>query len=133
MKPDLFSPGPIVRIVPDEIHIQDSQFYDTLYTKAGRVDKYDWMAGRFGCDTSVFTTGPDELHRSRRGALNPLFSRARIVDLQDIIREKIDVLLGRFREFQKDGRVLPINRAYMALTGDVVSKSYQFKPFLIFG
>lgn len=87
------------------------------------MDKYDWMAGRFGCDTSVFTTGPDDLHRIRRGALNPLFSRARIVDLQGIIREKIGILLDRIREFQKDGRVLPINRAYMALTGDVVSES----------
>ncbi|KIX97625.1 uncharacterized protein Z520_06403 [Fonsecaea multimorphosa CBS 102226] len=112
--------GPIVRIVPDEIHIQDSQFYDTLYAKAGRVDKYDWMAGRFGCDTSVFTTGPDELHRIRRGALNPLFSRARIVDLQTIIRQKINLLLERIREFRDEEKVLPINRAFMALTGDVV-------------
>ncbi|EXJ95644.1 hypothetical protein A1O1_00766 [Capronia coronata CBS 617.96] len=112
--------GPIVRIVPDELHIQDSEFYDTVYTKAGRVDKYDWMAGRFGCDTSVFTTGPDELHRIRRGALNPLFSRARIVDLQTIIRTKIDILLDRIREFQRDNKVLPINRAFMALTGEVV-------------
>jgi hypothetical protein len=84
------------------------------------VDKYDWMAGRFGCDTSVFTTGPDELHRVRRGALNPLFSRQRIVDLQDVIREKLSVFIGRVREFQRDGKVLPINRAFMALTGEVV-------------
>ncbi|KAJ9611207.1 hypothetical protein H2200_004390 [Cladophialophora chaetospira] len=112
--------GPIVRVVPDEVHIQDSQFYDVLYTKAGRVDKYDWMSGRFGCDTSVFTTAPDELHRIRRGALNPMFSRAKIVELQTIVREKISLLLDRIREFQKEGRVLPINRAFMALTGDVV-------------
>jgi hypothetical protein len=109
-----------VRIVPDELHIQDSQYYDTLYTKAGRVDKYDWMAGRFGCDTSVFTTGADELHRVRRGALNPLFSRARIVDLQVIIQQKIATLLERIREFQSSDKVLPLNRAFMALTGDVV-------------
>jgi hypothetical protein len=112
--------GPIVRIVPDELHIQDSQFYETLYTKAGRVDKYDWMSGRFGCDTSVFTTAPDDLHRLRRGALNPLFSRARILDLQIIIREKIGILTERIREFQKNSKVLPLNRAFMALTGDVV-------------
>jgi len=78
------------------------------------------MAGRFGCDTSVFTTSSDELHRVRRGALNPLFSRARIVDLQTIIRDKIGILVDRIREFQKDDRILPINRAFMALTGDVV-------------
>ncbi len=78
------------------------------------------MAGRFGCDTSVFTTGPDDLHRIRRGALNPLFSRQRIVELQDVIREKLGILMNRVREFQKEGRVLPINRAFMALTGEVV-------------
>ena len=114
------SKGPIVRIVPDEVHIQDSEFYDTLYTKAGRVDKYDWMAGRFGCDTSVFTTGPDDLHRIRRGALNPLFSRQRIVDLQSVIREKLSIFMDRVREFQQEGKILPINRAFMALTGEVV-------------
>ena len=112
--------GPIVRVVPDELHIQDSEFYDILYTKAGRVDKYDWMAGRFGCDTSVFTTGPDDLHRIRRGALNPLFSRQRILDLQDVIREKLGVLIDRVHEFQQEGRILPISKAFMALTGEVV-------------
>ena len=78
------------------------------------------MSGRFGCDTSVFTTGPDELHRIRRSALNPMFSRAKIVELQTIVRAKIGLLLGRIREFQAEGKVLPINRAFMALTGDVV-------------
>jgi cytochrome P450 len=97
----------VVRIVPDELHVQDSQFYDTLYTKAGRVDKYDWMAGRFGCDTSVFTTSPDELHRIRRGVLNPLFSRARIVDLETLIRQKVNILLERISEFQAEGKILP--------------------------
>jgi hypothetical protein len=33
--------GPIVRITPDEVHILDSDFWDTIFTKAGRVDKYD--------------------------------------------------------------------------------------------
>ena len=109
-----------MRIVPDELHIQDSEFYDTLYTKAGRADKYDWMAGRFGCDTSVFTTGDDNLHRIRRGALNPFFSRQRILDLQDVIHEKLDILVDRVREFQKQGTILPLNRAFMALTGEIV-------------
>ena len=109
-----------MRIVPDELHIQDSEFYDTLYTKAGRVDKYDWMASRFGCDTSVFTTGPDDLHRIRRGALNPLFSRQRILDLQEVIREKLIIFMDRVHEFQKGEKILPINRAFMALTGEVV-------------
>lgn len=78
------------------------------------------MAGRFGCDTSVFTTGPDELHRVRRGALNPLFSRQRILDLQDVIRKHIATLKERLYEFKKDHKVLALNRAFMSLTGEVV-------------
>lgn len=31
--------GPIVRVVPNEIHIKDSQFYEEFYTKHGRADK----------------------------------------------------------------------------------------------
>lgn len=112
--------GPIVRIVPDEIHIQDSQFYETLYTKAGRVDKYEWMSGRFNCETSVFTTASDDLHRIRRGALNPLFSRARTLGLQTIIRDKISTLLARICTYKETGAPLPLNQAFMALTGDVI-------------
>lgn len=78
------------------------------------------MSGRFGCDTSVFTTASDELHRIRRGALNPLFSRQRILDLQEVIRPKIAILTERIQEFQKNHQVLPLNRAFMSLTGEVV-------------
>ncbi|KIW90646.1 uncharacterized protein Z519_08429 [Cladophialophora bantiana CBS 173.52] len=112
--------GPIVRVVPDELHIQDSDFYETLYTKAGRVDKYEWMAGRFGDHNSAFATASDELHRIRRGALNPLFSRQRILDLQDVIQGKIDILVDRVREFQAEEKVMPINRAFSALTEEVI-------------
>lgn len=31
--------GPIVRVVPNEIHIKDSEFYEEFYSKHGRADK----------------------------------------------------------------------------------------------
>lgn len=114
--------GPIIRIAPDEIHIQDSQFYDTIYTKAGRVDKYDYMKPRFSCDSSAFTTGPADLHAIRRGPLNNLFSRARIVQLESVVREKVNILLKHIREYERTGKPFILSRGYMALAGDLVMR-----------
>lgn len=112
--------GPIVRIVPDEIHIQDSDFYDTLYTKAGRVDKYDWMANRFNSDQSVFAAPSANVHMIRRKALNPFFSRQRIMDFEDVIREKIAILVKHIDNYYKTARPFALSSGFMALAGDVI-------------
>lgn len=111
---------PIVRITPDEIHILDSDFWETIYTKAGRVDKYDYMSVRFGNDTSVFTTAPDSLHRVRCAALTPFFSRQRIIDLQSSIHEKLDLLAKKVMEYKKNHVPMTSNRGYMAFAEDVI-------------
>lgn len=117
--------GPIVRITPDEVHILDSEYWETVYSKAGRVDKYDWMSVRFGNDTSVLSTGPDALHRVRRNALNPFFSRKRIIDLQGIIRQKVNVFLSKVQDAKKSGDPITISRGYMAFAEDVIMQ-YTF-------
>ncbi len=49
--------GPIIRITPDELHILDSDYYEQLYANSGRLDKYEWMSGRFGTAESFFNSG----------------------------------------------------------------------------
>lgn len=78
------------------------------------------MSNRFGNDTSVLTTAPDSLHRIRRGALNPFFSRQRVLGLQDIIRQKLDVLLRKVKEYQDLDAPAPIHRGYMAFSEDII-------------
>lgn len=106
--------------MPDEIHIQDSQFYDTLYTKAGRVDKMDWMANRFNSDQSVFAAPSANIHTIRRKALNPFFSRQRILDFEDVIRDKINTLVNHIKQYQKTGQPFALSSGFMALAGDVI-------------
>lgn len=65
--------GPIVRITPDELHIQDSTFWEELYVRHPKQWKYEWTAGRFGTNNSVFTTSDPALHRVRRSALNSMY------------------------------------------------------------
>ena len=71
------SSGPIIRITPDELHVDDPDYYDELYTKGGRKDKYERMARRFGSAQSTFNTSDHEHHNLRRAPLNPMFSRRR--------------------------------------------------------
>jgi hypothetical protein len=61
-----------VRITPDELHVDDYTFWDTLYVKHPKSHKYDWLNGRFGTRDSIFTTCDPGHHRMRRAPLNPM-------------------------------------------------------------
>jgi cytochrome P450 len=116
--------GPIVRITPYEIHIKDSYYWETLYTKP-KSDRYDWMNGRFGNDTSVFTTSDHALHRIRRGALNPMFSRRTVNEFEPFVRQMVEDLMRKFAKYHDEDNPLAINRAWSAYAGDVVTQ-YSF-------
>jgi cytochrome P450 len=65
------------------------------------------------------------VHRIRRKALSPFFSDRRISEFQPVIREKVDKLCVKLKEYGRDGRVLPLNKAWMALTTDIIT-GYAF-------
>ena len=117
--------GPIVRITPDELHIEDSDYWATLYAQSSRFEKYEWMAGRFGNNGSIFTTSHPDLHRLRRSALSSLFSKRSIVEFQPVIRDKIEIFCTHLAEYGKNGKVVDMKKAWSAFAGDVVCQ-YAF-------
>ncbi|KIW33393.1 hypothetical protein, variant [Cladophialophora immunda] len=78
------------------------------------------MSGRMGSDGMIFTTASADLHKLRRGVLNPFFSKRSIVNYQPFIREKIQRLCTKLEQYKEDGRILAINHAFSALAGDVI-------------
>lgn len=124
--------GPIVRINPWELHINDPDYYDELYAEAGKKrDKYLYYTEQFGNPKSMIGTVSHDLHRIRRAPLNKFFSKASVMRLEPVIQEKVDKLLSRLREFQESGRPLTISLAFACFTNDVVSeyafaKSYNY-------
>jgi hypothetical protein len=70
----MMTQGPIIRISPNEFHINDPELFDQLYLRSGRRDKYTYMSRRFGYAQDTFSTLPHELHRVRRKSLSPLFT-----------------------------------------------------------
>lgn len=116
--------GPIIRIRPDELHIKDSEFYDTLYSRSAKRDKHHVQTQRLGFTKDAFSTASHDLHRSRRKSLAPFFSLQKIEDFQSVIRQKVDLLCSVISTYQ-NGQVLTVDRMWSALTTDVIS-SYAF-------
>ena len=56
--------------------------------------------------------------------MGPMFSVQKIEDFQPVIREKVEKLCQKIAMYQ-DGQVLPLSRAWMALTTDIITE-YAF-------
>jgi cytochrome P450 len=85
----------------------------------------------FAIQYSTFATPSNEIHAIRRGALNPLFSRKRVLALEDVVQDKVDKLIRRTLEAKKDGVPMDVHHAFRAVSVDVISdygfgKSYDF-------
>ncbi|PIA99137.1 Trichodiene oxygenase [Cercospora beticola] len=113
--------GPIVRITPEEVHIQDPPFWETLYVKHNRTAKYEWTSGRFGNSSSVFTTSDPTLHKVRRAPLNYMFSRKAIINFEPVVRKKLDIFCRGLEKFRETGSVCNMTEAFSAYAGDVVT------------
>jgi hypothetical protein len=119
---DSFVKGPIVRITPRELHIRDPQYYSTIYSGGSRrVNKDPAAVGGFSIPTSVVATIEHELHRARRGYLNPYFSKRSIVSIEPVIHERIGKFCMRLEKAMHQGEVISLDGAFSALTADVLS------------
>lgn len=130
--------GPVVRISPGEVHVRDSGFFDALHPGPGgrktHRDKWHRANRANGSPGSLASAGPHALHRARRAAINPYFSRAAIAQLEaQSIRAKVELLCGRLREHaspsssaaagaEGGGEVVDVGAAMTALTLDVISE-----------
>lgn len=109
--------GPIVRITPREVHIADSSFFDAVYT--GRVDKDPAMYDMINAPQSIFGTTEHELHRLRRSALNPYFSRANIDAQVPVVQRKTLALCDLL--LVSGSQPVRLDVAFEALTIDVIT------------
>lgn len=124
--------GPVVRISPNELHVNEPSFIDELYAGANKKrNKYPYFSAQFGIPDSVFGTPGHELHRLRRTALNSFFSKASVTKLEPIVYSAIEKLISQLQGYAGTDRPVTMNSAFSCLTTDVVTeyafaKSYNF-------
>ncbi|KAF7164597.1 hypothetical protein CNMCM5623_009054 [Aspergillus felis] len=117
--------GPIIRVNPNEIHIADPSFYHQIYTSGTRkVNKDPSTVAGFSVPNSVAATVDHFHHRSRRGYMNPYFSKRAIVALEPEIHERISALSARLRRASVEGAHLSLDRCISAMTADIILKRF---------
>ncbi|KAI0434028.1 putative cytochrome P450 [Xylaria sp. FL1042] len=118
--------GPIVRVGPNEVHIDDPEYYNVVYSKstaARPIDKLEKYKHRFGMPEATISTVEGEKHRMRRAAVAPFFSKTRINGLNDILLEVVERISYRLKnEYAGTSRPIDVCEMWGALTADVVSE-----------
>ena len=117
--------GPIVRINPDELHIDDPDYWNEVYcssTPSKPMDKSGKFKYRFGIPEATFSTTHAELHRERRAALAPFFSKQRIRSQNGKLSEITEHISRRLStEYAGTGRVLSIGDMWSSMTIDITT------------
>jgi hypothetical protein len=118
--------GPIVRITPDELHINDPDFIPELYAVGGRKrDKYRRVMQLFGFTEAAISTVEHDVHRIRRGAMSRMFSKDSVRRLEPIMQQNLEKLFGRMEEFKESGQPLSLLPVFSAFTNDLIAE-YAF-------
>ena len=107
--------GPIVRINPDELHIQDSSYWETMYAPSRPVRRVPGFGIRL-CHPPVGAgvTEDPVLYRARRSTLDRFFSKRRIGDFGVEVQARCNTLLRRVeKEYVEEGTGRVLNLSHM--------------------
>ncbi len=91
--------------------------------------KYEWAMKGFGPTLSSFATESHELHRSRRGALAPFFSKASVHNLEPAVQNVVDKLVSRLELIQGSETVINLIDVFTALTCDIICQYAFASPY----
>ncbi|KAJ5740178.1 cytochrome P450 [Penicillium malachiteum] len=114
--------GPILRITPDEIHINDVGFLDTVYAPHSVPrNKYEAKLKSLRMPGGVGTTADYKLHKIRRNSLAPFFSKKNILSLEGLIAKKVDQLCGVVEAHAFKGTPANLSDLFFAFSNDVTT------------
>lgn len=115
-----------MRINPFELSIRDSEYYDEVYVTGSvrPTDRYEgFVSGVVDFEGSHLATIGHDLHRKRRKPLDPYFSRQGVTKLEPMVAQLCEKLIvGRFESLKGTGKVVRLDHAFTAFSGDVINR-----------
>lgn len=114
--------GPVVRIRPDVVHVNDPSFIEQLYPQSPLVrrERAQPFLNMFSEHLSMLPTRDHYLHRQRRAVLSRFFSHQNVRRLVPAINDTLANLLTRMDGWARDGKPVSLNAAYKAATKDII-------------
>ncbi|KAF2739407.1 putative cytochrome P450 [Polyplosphaeria fusca] len=113
--------GPIVRITPYEVHINDPSFFNELYTVSKRLDKDPWYYSWLNRTGSIFGTAQTDLHKLRSPIIKKAFSTASLSRVEHVLKGHIATLCRRIQESKEERKALNMSDIFRSLAVDVVT------------
>jgi hypothetical protein len=93
--------------------MNDPNYIDQIYTGAGqRREKYKTTTNPVMADGSILTIHDHDLHKRRRAALNPYFSKQNVRRLEPVFNDSLNNLLHRMDQWAKTDEPASIYMAY---------------------
>ncbi|PQE03622.1 Cytochrome P450 protein [Rutstroemia sp. NJR-2017a BBW] len=121
--------GPVVRINPWELHIDDPDYYEVVYATNKQYEKMTHFQYRFNVPLALFSTSDSNEHRVRRAAVNPFFSKSRVRGRDDQIQSLADRISHRLStEYAGTNKILHIGNMWGAYTADVIMDIVFARP-----
>ncbi|KIN06848.1 hypothetical protein OIDMADRAFT_108363 [Oidiodendron maius Zn] len=118
--------GPIVRIRPDAVHINEISFADQIFGTAGeRRDKSQLNCSALMAPGAFISTSKHDVHRRRRAPFSSFFSKQSIRRLEPIIQQCLRKLLSRLDDYRLSRKPHSAKVLFAALTSDVITE-YAF-------
>lgn len=111
--------GPVIRVTPNEVHVNDLQYLDDIYAGPTQVRQKP-VTGNLEIAGSLAGTADFYLHKKRRKAMGAFFSKSAIARIEDRIRAKIDKLCQIISVHAEDHSVMNLSDLFYGLAWDVV-------------
>jgi cytochrome P450 len=118
----MLSVGPIVRISPWEVHINDPGFFEKLYNVPTKLDKDPRYYRFINRPQASFGTIDSDLHRLRRGSLSKFFSSASISKIEPLLMNRVGLLCRRLEEHRQEKKPVTLSDAFRCLATDIVTE-----------
>ncbi|KAI1826637.1 cytochrome P450 [Xylaria intraflava] len=111
--------GPIIRINPFELHVNDSEYFDELFN----YNPHLWKR-TFAIDNLVHTASSEQ-HKQRRQVLQNYFSQQKTNQMTYIVRNRVAALCKHLQQHKGTGEPVKASLMYRAMLTDVICE-YAF-------
>ncbi|KAL2751877.1 hypothetical protein ACRALDRAFT_2045118 [Sodiomyces alcalophilus JCM 7366] len=123
--------GPVVRIGPNQVDINDINAFKTIYSTREVFVKSEWyrvLTGHAVNDSLFATTDPD-VHRRLRRLLSAPLSEAALASSHDLFQRKAKMAVRRMREAMDEKGVADVYMWWMFMATDIIGELTFGKSF----
>lgn len=118
--------GPVVRISPGELHINEPDFIPELMpTTVRKTEKCPRILQLFGFSEAAITTKDHDVHRMKRASMSRIFSKESVRRLEPLMQDNLNKLFKILQEFQEFMRPVSVLPMFTAFTSDLIVE-YSF-------